>query len=527
MTPRAGKLARQDVRWTRSAFTLVELLVSLAVLTIALATVARVFTITSQAATQAAAYSEAQNWVRQFTFELKEDLRHIVPSESVLVIRGRKLPAALTPEDLEAGLYYRELVGSPTGIIASEDPRRDRGNPHTAGPNLGEPTQYSDPCADLMMFITNRAQASQAPLRNLSTTPGTPEFAMQTGAKFSPMLVVYGHGALADAVSDGTRFVPAPASSWRHIATTNRLNQSVVPAQEWYLARRATLLIDDPNASLRTIASGAWYEDNLPAGSSLLCGLPGNNVSGGNSVVAGDAAVLRLRAGRNEQNILSEFGLLDAFDPPAGAPAFLPDPAMVSPYGRFNAPPSFRGPDFQNLLTLMYPNVAQNNVDSTQLVATIIRNPPADLKENLGLHALPGCAWFQVEILMPEDPRSNLGYRDPSPENVNVGANSFDPPRWRDVAPGSTYIFVPDSPRNRQRVALQPGNTGGFPTRGYLAFGSMPDPVDPQNRFRDPSDPAYKPIRMWPYGIRVTVRVFDPQGRLDQPLVRTIVHRFD
>jgi len=32
---------------------------------------------------------------------------------------------------------------------------------------------------------------------------------------------------------------------------------------------------------------------------------------------------------------------------------------------------------------------------------------------------------------------------------------------------------------------------------------------------------------MWPYAIRITVRVFDRLGRLEQPIVRSIVHRFD
>jgi hypothetical protein len=32
---------------------------------------------------------------------------------------------------------------------------------------------------------------------------------------------------------------------------------------------------------------------------------------------------------------------------------------------------------------------------------------------------------------------------------------------------------------------------------------------------------------MWPYAIRVTVRVIDEKGRLDEPIVRSLVHWFD
>lgn len=514
----------------RRGFTLVELLVSLAVLSIALATVARVFSVTSQAATQAAAYSEAQSWVRQFAFDLKEDLRNIVPSESILVLRGRKIPAALTQDDLDAGLYYRELVGNPNAVSPANnnDPRRRPASSHTAGPGNNEPQEYSDPRADLMMFITNRPQSSNAPLTgNFNGNPTSAAFAMQTGAKVAPVCVTYGHAAIANAVSDGARFVPEPASAWKHIAATNRDNQSIIPAQEWYLARRAILLINDPLANLRTISAGSWYETNLPGSSALLLGLPGQNTGGANNqVVAGDAVVLRLRD--DVPFSQAQFGLLDAFDPPANV--VIPpqqDPAFVPPYTAFNASPRFRAPDYDNLMRLMYPNPNENTASNFQHIATIIPNPPADLKENLSLQALPGCTWFQVEFLMPEDVRNNPQFRDPSPDDIFTGPNPSDPLRWTSVDSGSTIVFVPDSARNRSQVSITPGSFDGDPVRGYLAFGTLPDPVSPDVRVRNGDDPTFKPIRMWPYGIRVTVRAYDPQGRLDQPLVRTITHRFN
>ena len=65
------------------AFTLIEMLVSLAVLSVALAVVGVVFTVTTKTASQSAAYSETHNWVRQFVQQIDEDLRYVDPANSV------------------------------------------------------------------------------------------------------------------------------------------------------------------------------------------------------------------------------------------------------------------------------------------------------------------------------------------------------------------------------------------------------------------------------------------------------------
>ena len=42
-----------------------------------------------------------------------------------------------------------------------------------------------------------------------------------------------------------------------------------------------------------------------------------------------------------------------------------------------------------------------------------------------------------------------------------------------------------------------------------------------------PNTASNRIIRLWPYAIRITVRAFDPEGRLDYPIVRALVHRFE
>jgi hypothetical protein len=138
----------------------------------------------------------------------------------------------------------------------------------------------------------------------------------------------------------------------------------------------------------------------------------------------------------------------------------------------------------------------------------------------MGVHLLPGCAWFQVEFLMPEDPRNSLYYHDPEPSDSSKYSKRWDMPRWTEVEAGRTYVFIPDTAENRNHVAqLFASSATGAPD-GRLRDFALVDPTGP-----DTVD--NRVIRMWPYAIRITVRVFDRQGRLEQPIVRSIVHRFD
>ena len=87
------------------------MLVSLAVLSLALTIIGVVFTTATKTTRQAAAYSEAHNRVRQFTEQLEEDLAACEPSQSVLVLVGRTQAAALTQDDLDARRYLPRAHG--------------------------------------------------------------------------------------------------------------------------------------------------------------------------------------------------------------------------------------------------------------------------------------------------------------------------------------------------------------------------------------------------------------------------------
>lgn len=469
---------------SRFGFTLIEMLVSLAVLAVALSVVGVVFTITTRTATQAAAVSEAQTWVREWMHQIEQDLRNCNPSESVLVIAGRTQAAALTQDKLAAQRYYRVLVGDPTDIQPAGynpeiSPTLDTGN-------ANDQPEYSDPRADILMFFTKRPSASQNPATDLSGTSSDDlkQRAYANGAKLSQMQVVYGHGSPGEAElqSNGTyRWSPR----LRHIEETiDNANKSTslsrIPASRWHLGRRATLIDALPPA-----ATGQKYV------------FPGDSKNGEY------AALLRCQgADPKRAGDVVKFSLPDYL-------AEFSRSTVIT-----NGPYGFRkwGTASQNLVeNILYPSDTRN----LGHVLTVLENAPAELRSNLGVQLLPGCAWFQVEFLMPEDPRNSLDYDD---EKDDGGSKDSDNERhhmaqWKQVESGETYVFIPDTQANRDLVIGNPFRFNQYATTD----GSTGQPPTVEKTR----------VRLWPYAIRVTVRVFDPRGKLTDPIVRSFVHRFD
>jgi len=475
---RVAPYRRDPGRCAPPAFTLVEMLVSLAVLSLALTVVGVVFTVTVDTTRQAAAYSEVQNRMRHLVREIQEDLAACNPSRSVLLLVGRTQPAALTQADLDARRFHRVLIGDPAQATGYD--------PETA-PLAND--QYSDPRADILMFLTDRPTVSKAPPLD-PTTSGDLAQAAREGARFSPTMVVYGHAALAQPSFDGVNFDYPAAASGVHIQNTIAgTTLSRIPADQWHLSRRATIIAptrDDitPPLPLSTVARDAVVVGR-PHLNTFLGTLPGD-------VVAFDLPRF--------------FRMLE----PMGGWQYLDEPAVYKRPYQFGTVTSLPTWDLrirdrvESLLYAGWPGAA-----NVRHMATVVPNPPVELAGNLGLHMLPGCAWFQVEFLMPEDPRNSLEYDTTNPYDLST-AQRHDMPRWTQVRPGDGYLFVPNTPPNCDAIV------------GSLReadFGRL-NPVLPDIA-------ANKRFRTWPYAIRITVRAYDPRGRLAEPLVRVIEHRFD
>ncbi len=495
-TSRGGAPALLKCSGTRRAFTLVELLVSLAVMSVALATIGVVFSVTTKTASQAAALSETQQWLRQFGDEIKADLEKCDPAHSVLVLVGREVPAALSEDDLQARRYYRELVGDINEANGGNfDPEFDPPDDNSSGRE-----EYSDPRADIMMFFTQRALPSQAPPLNPRADEVLRDPAYLAGARFSPVQIVYGHAAFD--MANGASFANDLDHIWGEDDRGDEI--SSIPASRWHLARRATIIEKDQTA---TPADAVSFYD-------------GNEI----------AAIVRCHS--DDEDYAGDVGTLDF-------PYYLrqftfsentnEQLALYRPYTFLDEDNNTEWPpnDVRLITELLYANASGALED--RHVATVIENPPLELASNVGLQMLPGCVWFQVEFLMPEDPRNGLRYDDPTPADEDDYTKRYDPLRWMEVEDGCTYVFVPDTAENRELVATEPSQPEGGDNLRYSSTGVFDFArINPQLA-DDASGPrlSNRDIRMWPYAIRITVRAIDPRGRLDQPLVRTIVHRFD
>ncbi len=498
-----GRADNLFCRWRprQRAFTLIEMMVSLGVLTLALGVVGVVFSVTTKTARQASAYSEALNWVRQFMIQLEEDLEHVDPSQSILVLAGRTQAAALTKEDLDGGKFYRVLLGNPEDEL-NYDPEYGS---VARGP-------YSDPRADILMFFTNRAVPSAAP------DPNAPNSVYARGAKLSPLQVVYGHAALGEPVWDGAAYqMPDPYDpAIRHIVKTEYFNsptnRSLIPAAEWHLTRRATIIEPDPDPN----PSNPLISHSLETMYRLVNGV---------ALVDGSYNAAQWDSGDNGNRVPGDVALLDLpalFNTFGDAPFAPLDnnylPAIWWPYGYSRSGASgavLRDSDVDYVLSdLLYYQHSGSDQTFLKHIGTVLEEVPVQLRQNTSLHMLPGCVWFQIEFLMPEDPRNSFEYL-PAPGAL-AGSRS-DMPRWYPVEHGETYLFVPDTQENRNVIAgLYDGDDG---QDRYLDFAAL----DPNMALT----PDNKRIRMWPYAIRITVRVFDRNGTLDEPIVRTIVHRFE
>lgn len=504
----AGILARREAGGIeaaqrgrgRAAFTLTEMLVALAVMVVAMTVVTSVFSVTARTAAVSAAIADVENLARNFAYQLQQDLEHCDPSHSILVIHGRTQAAALTQDLLDAGQFYRVLTGDPGLVPADYDPRFDT-NPATTN-GLAPRDQFSDPRADILMFFTDRPTASMAP------AAGPPldlfQEKLQIGTKVSPIQVVYGHAALDKAVQTGGNW--SFSDNLEHIERPDEDAEALspLPATRWHLARRQVL----PYVSDSTPYTGFDSSDYPRI---WRC-------YSSESGLAGDAVrfdfVRYLQEfqprydGRRSLATLSPYGF-----PPYSTSGFVPAAMQWS-----------NALDEAGLIwNVLYPNDGPRY----HHVATVIEQLPAELQSNVGVHLVPGCVWFQVEFLMPEDPRNGLDHP--------LSDQRRDTPRWVEVEPGQTYVFVPDTEENRQLVESQiflngprTGRALPHPSRLQTFKQFIPPGLARDLGMLHEGDTAdNRRVRMWPYAVRVTIRVIDQKGRLDEPIVRSVLHRFD
>lgn len=543
-------LSRKSAIGVHRAFSLVEMMVAVAVMIVALAVVTNVFSISSKTAATSQAISEVEAAIQRYFADLDADLRGIDTTRSVLVLQGRKQLASRTEELRQAGRRWRVLVGDPsrvpTGGPNPYNPETDTAV-ESAFPTISPRDQFSDPRADILMFFTNNARPSRQPSGAALPNSSNPNYddrafqrTLQRGANASLIQVVYGHASFATPTANGNSFTWPGAQQIRHIETADAGENpattiSEIPLNKWTLAARRTL-IEDISTGVALYSglstnqypvfrdwSGAPSEAGNPTAFQSTWDRITRSWSAPGDNFAGDSAALRFR------DLLT---FLAPRENVTGAYAGLAEPlglALANPYGIDGWTQNANGATRQLLNNLMYHPDSRSQ--QHHHVATLSDLAAPGLASNLAMAALPGCAWFQVEFLMPEDPRNS----HVSP----IGSQRDDMPRWCEITNGQTYVFVPDTVQNREAIAaqvdlagrpLQPGNAAG----GWARLNTFGQVIPYQTNEGTWTTGAQtldrsnnRKIRTWPYAIRITVRVFDAGGKLQEPLTRTFIHRFD
>lgn len=214
----------------RSAFSLAELVVSVGILVLMMSLAGQVFTLTVKSTGQALALTETMQMLRALEQTLREDLRHVHPGRSVIVIQGNPVNAYWSAEGLEAG--------------GGDDP--SKGYDHVADPTReDEEGNLVSPRADMLMIFTARSGSTYA------------QASQYGGLASNVQQVVYGHAELGE-------YVPAPSSAGVDFEFQPDLERdpgqatfpidratdypsvkdvTLIPANTWHLARRGILLV--------------------------------------------------------------------------------------------------------------------------------------------------------------------------------------------------------------------------------------------------------------------------------------------
>ncbi len=227
-----GSLSNRKAR--RSAFSLTELVVSIGILVLTFSMVGQVFNLTIQSTGQATALTEVNQLLRAFEKTLRDDLAHVRPERSFLIIQGNPVNTHWTKEQRES----------------DSDADASNGYPHTADPKreLSNGDMIA-PRADVLMFLTARKGTSFVDPRISSNLQE----------------VVYGHAELGEfkykkAISDyefeTNRPIDDPTfpidDGLKYASPTIA---GPVPAEQWHLARRSVLLVPTLTPSGKTLVS--------------------------------------------------------------------------------------------------------------------------------------------------------------------------------------------------------------------------------------------------------------------------------
>ncbi|UCF32240.1 MAG: hypothetical protein JSV78_07875 [Phycisphaerales bacterium] len=471
----------------RAAFSLAELVVAVGILALMMTLAGQVFSLTSQSTRQANALTELSQRFRAFEKTLREDLRYAGKGNSLMVIQANPVNA-----------YWTRA-----GREADDDLKPENGYPHFEDPEregmIGEGI-LNPPRADVLMFFTARRGSS----------------AIYPSVSSQVQQVVYGHAIQGEYVPSGNPaeydFQPslpddvAPFPAWPDPAPT--------VAGDWHLARRSLLLMPPTVQPAGMFWAMSLYDDG-DGGTE-----PQYNIYESATDVV--------------ENFIYEDRVLK------------PHPEATWPFW------------FPPVIQDVFEQIANPNQPMPFGRSKLDLTPPAFYANRMAPFFLPKCASFKVEWAF--DPQAEWvggrldGEREIywiDPGNLGDLSSSLTNPEdddplasldraWRQ-AQGARRVRLGELLNPQVRLlgrdygsiggpsgrnyslseAYRPAGLGGNPEyeipgygRRMVVFtanrvGWAPNPDDPQ---------PLEPVEIFPAALRITVDLFDDEGRLDRPL---------
>lgn len=226
--------ARFGTARRRRAFTLTELMVSVAILGLMVLTAGKVFTLTLGSTGKAQALTHASQALRALQGSLRTELAAVDRKGSMMLIEAHSINAYWMDSGREA-----DLDGDPsTGYPHLPDPEREDLNGDLIPPR-----------ADVLMFFTAASETAYASLPEVGTT----------------QVVTYGHAEMGE-INPLQGSGPWLTGPVRFPATP--LLAFAVPSQTWHLARRSVLLV--PTAPSIANGFGNDLDDSIGDNDDLL-----------------------------------------------------------------------------------------------------------------------------------------------------------------------------------------------------------------------------------------------------------------
>ena len=473
----------------RGGFSLAELVISIGVLILMMGLAGQVFSITIKSTGQATALTEVTQQIRVLEETLREDLRNVHPGQSVMLIQGNPVNAYWTQSGKDA-----DDNGDPSdGYGHLRDLEREKldfgGKPVF---DVNRNPKLDQPRADLLMFFTARKGTS-------SLNPAISSRVQQ---------VVYGHADLGEYGLDpggGIGITSAlPAQSSVGIAAAPFL----VPAQQWHLARRSLMVVPLPGTT-PPLAFAAQQNLFAQGAEDVLWGVDYNK------------DVLRPRYNG---------------DDPVGPPWFLPKVLVPT-----NQPMS----------------MTRSQLDTS---------PPMMVSNRMGAYFLPNCASFKVEwSLDPDSPfvrgrldgtsevfwfdhgdmgdRGRLTYKDADPlyslqkriDELKSKTDAASKALRRQLdsllceqtvhADGSAYSLADRFRGVTCKMVTDPTYQPdpNFEWEQLSSDKRLPNPAAFTALRPHVDSPVEVPDDIWPGALRITVDMFDREGRLDRPIRHVMV----